>query len=71
MAKTTFQEQPRMIADCQDTREEYQAGTALGHRMGLKFSETAHESRPFLNIILFSLDVSIGDYKNCKGSKNN
>lgn len=46
-----------MIADCQDTREQYEAGTVLGHRMGLKFSETAHEFCP-VALGMFVLDWS-------------
>ena len=52
-----FAELVVMIADCQDTREEYEAGTVLGHRMGLKFSETAHEYCP-VALGMFVLDWS-------------
>lgn len=52
-----FAELVLLIADNRDTQEEYEAGIALGHRMGLQFSETAHELCP-VALGMFVMDWS-------------
>eukprot|EP00441_Pelagodinium_beii_P036754 CAMPEP_0197629284 /NCGR_PEP_ID=MMETSP1338-20131121/7203_1 /TAXON_ID=43686 ORGANISM="Pelagodinium beii, Strain RCC1491" /NCGR_SAMPLE_ID=MMETSP1338 /ASSEMBLY_ACC=CAM_ASM_000754 /LENGTH=489 /DNA_ID=CAMNT_0043200313 /DNA_START=315 /DNA_END=1784 /DNA_ORIENTATION=- len=52
-----FAELVLLIADCKDTKEEYDVGIQLGKRMGLKFSETADELCP-VALGMFVLDFS-------------
>lgn len=52
-----FAELVLLVADNKDTKEEYDAGIRLGQRMGIKFSESAHEYAP-VALGIFVLDWS-------------
>lgn len=52
-----FAELVLLVADCKDTKEEYDAGIRLGQRMGIKFSESADVYAP-VALGMFVLDWS-------------